>query len=371
MVKKWLLTAFPALGISVIVGWISTGEPASEEPIRNTEVPARTLEPVFKADFVQEIELKGLKDKPVTIARVAADRRGNTYLLLWDWSTPKGRGCSIQKLAADGTLLDTIPLTGELWEPPVEAFDLAVGKEGTLYVAVNWPIHRGGLIAVDDSGNPLIKLTFRDFVPQRLTVDDHGHVWVLGEGISPIKAALEHNYIPSNPQEGEQLRVYSPDLTHAITLVRGEKEGLLPSTLTSNGDEIVYYASGTGTIRVFREDRLTRTVTLPKLTPLAPPAEVSPDRFKTDRFISGVYKIGDRFLVAGTYYYRPMTDNGGIPIGRSRTFIALVSEDGEAASPEFAPPGNVAIHGSSNGHLMAFSGTKAKGTTIVKLKPTL
>ncbi|GEM_PF-1453821 len=371
---KWiigsLLAILSALSVNLVVAWISA-EPSPKEPIRNSGVPARVLEPIFSADFAQRIELKKL-NKPVTIASVAADQHGNVYLLSWDYSAPKGMGCSIQKLAADGTFLDTIRLTHEIWEPPVEASALAVGKDGTLYVAVEWPIRRGGLIAVDDNGNLVSKLVFRDFIPHKLAVDDHGQVWVLGEEIDPIKAALERSYIPVNPVEGEQLRVYSPDLKHSVILVRGEKEGILPSTLKSTGDEIVYYASGTNAIRVFRQGQLVRKLTLPALTPLTPPEEVLRGGFKTLRFITGVYKIGDRFLVAGFYNYKPTARSGGVLTGISRNFIALVSQDGEAASPEFEPPDNVSLANYSDGHFIAFSGSRTRGTfLIMKLKPAI
>jgi len=373
MTKRWFWTAFPAMGISLIIliiGRISAGDPVPGEPARTAKTPARMLEPALKMDLVHSIELgNGPKNKPILIDRPAADRYGNLHMLVNDAATPRGTGYSIQKFAPDGTLVKTIPLTHEPWNPPVEAFDLAVGKEGTLYVAVNWPIRRGGLIAVDDSGHLLFKVTFEDFVPHQLDVDDCGHVWALGQGIDPIKAELERSYIPVNPKEGEQLRVYGPDLEYLATLVRGEREGLFPSTLRSSGKEVVYYASGTETIRVFRHDRLVRKLALPKLMPLAPPAEVSRGGFETVRFLTGVYKIGDRFLVTGSYLYR--THSGGVPTGISRRFIALLSADGEAASPEFEPPENVAIQSYANGHFIAFSGSRAKGMTVMMLKPVI
>lgn len=365
LVPSFLLVTLSLLGITLAV-WTST-DPHPSKSTQNVKSPARMLDPVLNIVSTDSIELE-IEGYPNIVA-IATDDHGNMYLLLHGPSAPEGTEYSIQKFAPDGKLLGNVPLSPEIWEPRVLAYDLGVGKDGNLYVAVEWPVKRGGIIAVSSNGILRSKLTFSDFVPHKITVDSQDQVWVVGQEVDPVKVALATHHIPVDPKKPyEQLRIYTGDLRLLDIPVRDQKVGFLPSTLSTTGDEVVYYASGTNTIRVFRQGQLTRSLAVPELTPIAPPAEVSAGDFNSLRAVKGVYKIGDRFLIAGFYNYTPAPDSGGKPTLFERKFIALMSMNGDAASLEFEPPSNLLPWAYSGGYLISISGGFDRLLKVTKIK---
>jgi hypothetical protein len=338
------------------------------EPIQIKRPPARTLPPVFDIASVEAVELKVPKyGKGITALDL--DSRGRVYMLSFDFSAPRGARDSIQVFAPNGDLLRTVPLSPDIWEPPVDVIDLGVARNGTLYATVEWPVARGGIIALDDQGGLLSKSTFSDFLPRDVAVDSQDRVWVLGREVDPEKVLLSKvmRINPKNPY-GEQIRVYTHDLKFLTMPIRDQKAGHSPSSLAVAGDEVVYYASGTDTTTLFRQGRLLQRATVPELAPMT--TGTGQGGSDGESTVLGVYKVGPTFLLVGSRRYAtPAADESA---SSRKRFFALMSIDGAAASPEFEPPLGVSPLAYSEGYLVCLSKDgSGSGIQLVKIKPKL